>query len=128
VSVKYVLAIVLVFAAVAVGVTSFRKTVTPYVNFTDARRSNSLVQVNGVLAGKQYVVREGDQFLKFRLRDANNEVMEVRYKGVIPGNFDQATNIVAIGNYRDGYFEAEQLLVKCPSKYQAEAEKAGKRG
>jgi cytochrome c-type biogenesis protein CcmE len=50
--------------------------------------------------------------------------MPVIYRGVIPGNFDQATSIVAIGRYQGDHFEAEQLLVKCPSKYQAEAEKA----
>jgi cytochrome c-type biogenesis protein CcmE len=31
--------------------------------------------------------------------------------------------VVAIGRYQGERFEAEQLLVKCPSKYQAEAEK-----
>jgi cytochrome c-type biogenesis protein CcmE len=124
VKLKYAVAIALVLAAVVVGVTSFRKTMTPYVSFAEARRANGLVQVNGVLAGKEYIVREGDQFLRFRLRDSRDEVMEVTYKGVIPGNFDQATSIVAIGSYRGGRFEADQLLVKCPSKYQAEAEQA----
>ena len=52
-------------------------------------------------------------------------MLPVVYHGVIPGNFDQATSIVAIGRYQDGVFAAEQLLVKCPSKYQAEAEKGG---
>ncbi len=121
---KVVVALLLVALAVVVGVGSFRKTVTPYVGFAEARRSNGLVQVNGVLADKHYVLRQEEQFLSFRLRDSRAEIMEVRYKGVIPGNFDQATNIVAIGSYRDGYFEAEQLLVKCPSKYQAEAAQA----
>ena len=127
-NVKYLLAAVLVTAAVAIGVTSFRKTVTPYVSFAEARRSSGMVQVKGVLADKKYVVREGDQFLRFRLKDDGNEVVEVRYKGVIPGNFDQATSIVAIGSSQDGPFEAEQLLVKCPSKYQAEAQKTGNTG
>ncbi len=121
---KYVFAGLLLAAAVAVGVTSFRKTVTPYVSFAEARKLGGLVQVNGVLADKRYVLRPTEQFLQFRLRDLRNEVLEVRYHGVIPGNFDQATNIVAIGSYQDGRFEAEQLLVKCPSKYQAEATKS----
>jgi cytochrome c-type biogenesis protein CcmE len=79
-----------------------------------------------VLADKQYVLKQEEQYLSFRLRDAKGEVLPVEYKGVIPGNFDQATSIVAIGRYTDGKFAAEQLLVKCPSKYQAAAEKAGK--
>jgi cytochrome c-type biogenesis protein CcmE len=68
-------------------------------------------------------MRSEEQFLSFGLRDAHGEVLPVEYRGVVPGNFDQATSIVAIGRYRNGTFEAEELLVKCPSKYQAEAEK-----
>ena len=120
---KVILAIGLFAVATAIGVTSFRKTVTPYISFAEARHSQGLVQVNGILADKQYVMRKDEQFLSFRLRDSRDEVMPVEYRGVIPGNFDQATSIVAIGRYQNGTFVADQLLVKCPSKYQAEAEK-----
>ena len=122
---KAVLALTMVVLAVVIGVSSFNKTVTPYISFAEARRSSGLVQVNGVLADKEYVMKQEEQFLSFRLRDARGEVLPIEYHGVIPGNFDQATSIVAIGRYHDGKFTAEQLLVKCPSKYQAEAEKAG---
>ena len=122
------MAVVLALLAVAVGlgVTSFRKSMTPYISFAEARRSSGMVQVNGVLADKNYVLKRGEQYLQFFLKDAHGEVMRVEYRGVIPGNFDQATSIVAIGRYTADHFEADQLLVKCPSKYQAEAEK-GKR-
>jgi cytochrome c-type biogenesis protein CcmE len=123
---KVILALVLVAVAVVIGVSSFNKTVTPYISFAEARRSSGLVQVNGVLADKEYVMRQDEQFLSFRLRDERGEVLPIEYRGVIPGNFDQATSIVAIGRYKEGTFAAEQLLVKCPSKYQAEAERAGK--
>ncbi len=89
---KWILAVVLLGVGAYFGVTSFRRSVTPYIPFNEARRSTGMVQVNGMLAEKNY--------------------------------FDQATSIVAIGHYRADHFEAEQLLVKCPSKYQAEAEKA----
>jgi cytochrome c-type biogenesis protein CcmE len=85
------------------------------------------VQVNGTLADKQYVMKQQEQYLSFRLKDDKGEVLPVEYRGVIPGNFDQAVSIVAIGRYKDGKFAADQLLVKCPSKYQAEAEKARNR-
>jgi cytochrome c-type biogenesis protein CcmE len=44
----------------------------------------------------------------------------VRYKGLKPANFEDAISIVAIGQFDDGAkeFEANKLLVKCPSKYQ----------
>jgi cytochrome c-type biogenesis protein CcmE len=123
---KVILALGLVAVAVVIGVSSFKKTVTPYISFVEARRSSGLVQVNGVLADKEYVMKQEEQYLSFRLKDDHGEVLPVEYRGVIPGNFDQATSIVAIGRYHDGTFAAEQLLVKCPSKYQAEAEQAAK--
>ena len=103
---KPILALALVVVAVAIGVSSFKKSVTPYISFAEARRSSGLVQVNGVLADKQYVMRQAEQYLSFRLRDGRGEVLPVEYRGVIPGNFDQATSIVAIGRYQDGKFEA----------------------
>lgn len=125
-SLKVVAALVLLGVAVGVGVTSFRKTVTPYISFEEARRSSGLVQVNGVLADKHYVLQPAQQYLSFKLRDERGEVLPVEYRGVVPGNFDQATSIVAIGRYREGRFEADQLLVKCPSKYQAAEERTGR--
>ena len=123
---KIILAVVLLAAAAAVGVTSFKKTMTPYIGFAEARTASGLVQVNGKLADKDYVLKAQEQFLRFNLRDDHGEVMPVEYRGVIPGNFDQAVSVVAIGKYQGDHFEAQQLLVKCPSKYQAEAEKAAK--
>jgi cytochrome c-type biogenesis protein CcmE len=121
---KIVLGIALLAVAAVFGVTSFKKSMTPYISFADARRSSGLVQVNGVLANKNYVLKRNEQYLAFDLRDSRGEVMKVEYRGVIPGNFDQATSVVAIGRYASDRFQAEQLLVKCPSKYQAQAERA----
>jgi len=122
-NVKVILALALVAIGAAVGISSFRKSVTPYISFAEARRASGLVQVNGQIADKNYVLKAEEQFLQFSLRDQKGEVMPVVYRGVIPGNFDQATMVVAIGRYQGGTFQAEQLLVKCPSKYQAEAER-----
>ena len=125
-NVKWVLALALVAVGAYYGVTSFKKSVTPYISFAEARQSTGLVQVNGVLADKNYVLKKDEQYLEFKLRDSRGEVMPVAYRGVIPGNFDQAVSVVAIGRYDSDHFEAEQLLVKCPSKYQAEAEKGAR--
>ena len=124
-NVKVLIAVALLAVAAVFGVTSFRKAMTPYLSFAEARSARGMVQVNGVLANRNYVLEKDRQFLKFDLKDSKGEVMPVEYHGVIPGNFDQAISIVAIGRYEGGRFTADQLLVKCPSKYQAEAEKAG---
>jgi cytochrome c-type biogenesis protein CcmE len=41
-----------------------------------------------------------------------------------PSNFDQASHVKAIGNVAGGNFVAQDLLVKCPSKYQGVEKKA----
>ena len=123
---KIMIAIVLLAVAAVVGVSSFKRTMTPYIGFAEAKKSSGLVQVNGKLADKDYVLKPAEQFLRFKLRDEKGEVMPVEYRGVIPGNFDQAVSVVAIGRFQGDHFEAQQLLVKCPSKYQAEADKQAK--
>ena len=127
-SAKVVLGLVLVLAAVLFGVTAFKKSLTPYTSFAEARTSGSGAQVNGVLADPKAITYDASKSeLAFRLRDEKHEEMDVVYHGVKPMNFEQATNVVAIGTSKDGKFEADQLLVKCPSKYQAEAAEHAKK-
>ena len=62
-----------------------------------------------------------NQSLYFTLKDPKTQsILRVRYKGVKPGNFEDAISIVAIGRFDAGTkeFDANKLLVKCPSKYQ----------
>jgi len=125
---KVIAAVVLLAVAATVGVSSFKRTMTPYIGFAEARSASGLVQVNGKLADKDYILKAEEQFLRFNLKDEHGDVMPVEYRGVIPGNFDQAVSVVAIGKFAGDHFEAEQLLVKCPSKYQAEAENQAKAG
>jgi len=118
---RLIIGSLLVLASIAFGVTAFKKSLTPYISFSEARRAGTSVQVNGVLADPTHVHYDAEHSeLVFALKDDKNEVMEVVYKGVKPANFEQATNVVAIGSYQGGRFTADQLLVKCPSKYQAE--------
>jgi len=121
---KYVISLVVLIGLVWFGVTAFDKSLTPYVSFADARRDGGYVQVNGKLADQNITTDGNRGTVVFHLRDSKGEVMEVLYHGVKPANFEMATNIVALGSYRDGRFDSDKLLVKCPSKYQAEAAKS----
>jgi cytochrome c-type biogenesis protein CcmE len=120
----YWVAIVLALAFVALGLTAFQKTLTPYVSFEEARKARGAVQVMGALDKQSDRYDTARQELSFDLLDGNGGRLAVAYRGVKPGNFKDAISIVAIGPYRQGRIEAEKLLVKCPSKYQgAEVEK-----
>ncbi len=121
----YWIAAVLALAFVALGVTAFQKTLTPYLTFDEARKSRSVVQVMGALDKTSDRYDTSNQELSFNLLDEHGRSMPVAYRGIKPGNFKDAISIVAIGRYQNGRIEAEKLLVKCPSKYQgAEVEKS----
>jgi cytochrome c-type biogenesis protein CcmE len=120
----YWIAAVFALAFVVLGVTAFQKTLTPYLSFEEARKARGPVQVMGALDKQSGRYDTAKQELAFVLLDEKGARMPVVYRGVKPGNFQDAVSIVAIGPYREGRIEAEKLLVKCPSKYQgAEVEK-----
>jgi cytochrome c-type biogenesis protein CcmE len=121
----YVVAAALAVAFVLLGVTSFTKTLTPYLTFDEARKARGVVQVMGGLDKASDRYDTTTERLSFDLVDDRGARMPVIYGGIKPANFKDAISIVAIGRYRDGRIEAEKLLVKCPSKYQgAEVERA----
>ena len=110
------LGFILLFAGYAVW--TFSDTVTPYVSIAKAQSSQGTVQVKGLLdPAADAPHMEGNTFV-FGLQDEEGGTVLVRYAGTRPDQFDQAYHIVAIGKYQDGAFQANKLLVKCPSKYE----------
>ncbi len=114
----YAVGTVLVVAFLAYGTTSFKSNLTPYVSFEEASRTARKVQVAGGLVENSSEYLDESQELRFTMVEEDGDTMVVHYDGVKPGNFEEAVQIVAVGRYDDGVFYAEQLLVKCPSKYQ----------
>lgn len=121
----YLIALALAVAFIALGLTAFQKTLTPYLPFEEARKAKGVVQVMGALDKESDRYDTASQVLSFDLLDEKGGRLRVAYRGTRPGNFKDAVSIVAIGRYQNGQIEAEKLLVKCPSKYQgAEVEKS----
>jgi cytochrome c-type biogenesis protein CcmE len=114
----YLVATLLALGFIALGVTAFTSTLTPYLSFEDARESSGIVQVMGGLDRQSVRYDAAGGELSFALLDEKGASMPVAYRGTRPANFQDAISIVAIGPYRDGRIQAEKLLVKCPSKYQ----------
>jgi cytochrome c-type biogenesis protein CcmE len=117
----YLLGGLLLLAFAGFSFTTFTSSMTPYVSYQRARQGDRIVQVAGKLEKGSSSYAEAKESLYFTLKDPKtNENLRVRYKGVKPGNFEDAISIVAIGRYDDKAqeFEAQKLLVKCPSKYQ----------
>ncbi len=111
----------LIVAFLALGLTAFTKSMTPYVSFDEAAKAQRTVQVMGGLEKGSARYDIASKTLYFKLVDEKSgAVLPVAYRDVKPANFEDAVSIVAIGKYQDGAFAAEKLLVKCPSKYQGE--------
>ncbi|CQR73697.1 Cytochrome c-type biogenesis protein CcmE [Sporomusa ovata DSM 2662] len=116
---KYRLVCLAVIAGfITYSVFVFQSSVTPYVTFAQAKSAKSTVQVKGILASAKVMQAEDGRYTQFMLRDDAGEEAAVVYRGVKPDGLEQATGIVAIGKYTNGQFQADKLLVKCPSKYQ----------
>jgi cytochrome c-type biogenesis protein CcmE len=110
----------------ALGLWSLRKTATPYVDFARARILQSNVQVLGKVVHDETKYDANSGMFSFYIVDENGDKLQVQYSGTKPGNFDQAESVVCVGKYNNGIFFANNLLVKCPSKYQGtETQKKG---
>jgi cytochrome c-type biogenesis protein CcmE len=121
---RYIVGIAVIILAGVAGFSAFRGSLTPYVDFAEARQLDRACQVMGEVdkANVHYNLQTG--ILHFTIIDDDGATLPVVYKGVKPGNFDQAKSVVCNGKVVDGTFEADRLLVKCPSKYQG-LEEAG---
>lgn len=97
---------------------AFADSITPYVDIAEARTARGSVQVKGLLDHDSPAPAQVGKDFVFWLVDESGEKMEVRYHGTEPDQFRAAHHIVAVGSCRNGVFEAERLLIKCPSKYE----------
>ncbi|MEZ5358549.1 MAG: cytochrome c maturation protein CcmE [Candidatus Zixiibacteriota bacterium] len=101
---------------------SLMGTTIRYVSLSDVTTADGAVQVMGKIDKDSVDYDVEHSHLTFYITDLeepdSNRRLKIVYSGVVPGNFDQATSIVAKGLYHEGALQADQLLVKCPSKYQ----------
>ncbi len=111
---------VVILLAMGLAVNAFQSALTPYVTVAEAMAHGRSVQVAGMTVDGSDRYDLDTNKLVFTLREDGGAKMVVEYDGARPGNFDDATKIVAIGHYAKdkALFEAKELLVKCPTKYE----------
>jgi cytochrome c-type biogenesis protein CcmE len=111
---------VVIVLAIGLALNAFQSSLTPYVTIAEAKAHGRPVQVAGMTENGSDQYDLNTNKLVFTLREDGGAKMVVEYDGARPGNFDDATKIVAIGCYakEKNVFEARELLVKCPTKYE----------
>jgi cytochrome c-type biogenesis protein CcmE len=77
------------------------------------------VRVAGVVQAGSVVNNEQSQQISFVIADSGQS-LPVIYSGIVPDIFGPGITVVVEGHYTGtGPFQAQTLLTKCPSKFQA---------
>ncbi len=98
----------------------FNENISPYVSVSELINedvNNKNVQVFGQVIIDSIYFDQNSGIITFDITDGNQSV-QVNHRGMI-NNLQNSTQVVAIGSYRNNVFEADKVLVKCPSKYEA---------
>lgn len=100
-----------------------------YVTFNEAAEmaeegNNKSIHVVGKLPktpeGQIKGIEESPDKLSFSflLEDNNKKLEKVYYNNPIPADFIRSEQVVIIGSYKKDVFVADNILLKCPSKYE----------
>lgn len=123
---KFLIGGLLILGAIAyVTVSSFQSNAIYYLTLKELNLQRTTlvgqpVRVNAPLDKGSIQFDDKSLTLKFNLKE-DNYVLPVVYKGVVPDTMDQGESVVAEGRLgEDGIFQANQILVKCPSKYESQ--------
>lgn len=111
------------------GVTGVRSGWVYYLNVDEyaasERAQAARARVHGTVAETDLVCRPAELFASFTLV-GETQTLPVVYRGPIPDLFKAGQQVVIEGTRgTDGRFEADVLMTKCASKYEARAEEGG---
>lgn len=105
-------------------VSSFSNSISYYMTVSELKEKGELaygenVNINGSVILESIIWEPENLLLKFTLTDGS-DTLDVVYEGSLPNNFRDATSVVVTGQYsEDQIFRTNKMLVKCPSKYEA---------
>lgn len=96
---------------------NFGNSISTYVNFEQAEGRGSAHVVGTWEKSENHNFSRETMRFTFHMQDQDGNVRKVVYPKPKPNNFEEATQLVVIGEMRNGVFHANEMLMKCPSKY-----------
>lgn len=117
----HIIAIVLI--AIAIGaILSTVSDSSTYANFSEAQKNpDDEFHVVGKLnkdKAFEYAPEKNANLFAFYLKDNEGVERKVLYNGAKPQDFERSEQVVIVGKYgANDEFNATQILMKCPSKY-----------
>ncbi len=117
---KYIFGGVIVAVFLALMVYLFTQSSIQYESsFTKVIEKGRMVKATGKwIKERNYEINAQDKTFSFFMKDTSGVEMKVVYRGSMPNNFEVAQSVVVTGQFKDGIFQAREILTKCPSKYQ----------
>lgn len=118
-----VVPIVVSFLAIGVSLAVFSSNATPYLTIAQARKMSGDRLNLGVEVDKSTIRQSRTtKVLEFEGTDKNGEKIRVKHVGDMV-DLSKAERVTCIGKLEGDTFISQQMLVKCPSKYEEEQSK-----
>jgi cytochrome c-type biogenesis protein CcmE len=115
--------IVVSFLAIGVSMAVFTSNATPYITVAEARKMTGDRLNLGVEVDKASIHRSlTTNTVEFDAKDKNGEKIHVKHVGELV-DLSKAERVTCIGKLEGDTFVSQQMLVKCPSKYEEEKKK-----
>ena len=90
-------------------------------DFAVVKNQDKIVKATGSwVKDKSYEMDNQNRIFSFYMVDNKGNQMKVVYNGTMPNNFESAKSVVVTGEYKNGCFQASNILTKCPSKYEGQ--------
>ena len=129
INMKFVIGgLVLVIIVAALMVQATMTTGAYYMTVDEINRAGASlvgerVRVSGIVVDGSEDWRPQEVTLRFAIADENGSQLPIVFSGPRPDNFQRAASAIVEGELLpDGSFQAETLLLKCPSRYEEEPE------
>ncbi len=116
---KKIVGFVLIIGFSSLLLLNFGSQVGGYMNFEEAESAGASAHVVGMwVEPETFRYNATNNIFSFRMKDDAGNVRTVHYANPKPANFEDAEQVVIEGQPgTDGVFVADNIIVKCPSKY-----------
>jgi cytochrome c-type biogenesis protein CcmE len=119
---SHIIGLIVILVSIFI-IISASKDVSTYGDFETAVLSQSRIKIVGQLDKSNPVIYRPEidpNTTSFYLRDNKGEVKQVKLNQPKPQDFELAEQVVLTGSIQDEIFVADEILMKCPSKYKEE--------
>ncbi|MEP1151287.1 MAG: cytochrome c maturation protein CcmE [Balneola sp.] len=119
---KLVIGIIAIIGFTSLLMYNFGESISTYTDFEKATEMKTAHVAGEWDNSLDYGFSMETKIFSFYMKDEAGNTKRVVYSKPKPNNFEQADRLVVIGEMRGDTFYANDMLMKCPSKYNDEPE------